>query len=201
MQIPSSKKLRSVRCCVRLRLSDDRTAEPGTARRLQEQVVMPRPDRFFATRAPSKESFGLDPRFHGQTWTSFALSAVSMFRYLFLDQRGGATTRGLIPKTRRPLERSFATSMAVLIPSMAPKQTKCSIANCDDGKSCVPMARWLFEQGFLSASRTFDGTIIFCRLAPIDLINKFNIACFSRTTVVRYQIFGRIKRPQHSASS
>jgi hypothetical protein len=61
------------------------------------------------------------------------------------------------------------------------------------------MARWLFEQGFLSASRTFDGTIIFCRLAPIDLINKFNIACFSRTTVVRYQIFGSIKRPQHSA--
>ena len=117
------------------------------------------------------------------------------------DQRGGATTRGLIPKTRRPLERSFATSMAVLIPSIAPKQTKCSIANCDDGKSCVRMARWLFEQGFLSASRTFDGTIIFCRLAPIDLINKFNIACFSRTTVVRYQIFGRIKRPQHSASS
>ena len=52
------------------------------------------------------------------------------------------------------------------------------------------MARWLFEQGFLSASRTFDGAIIFCRLAPIDLINKFNILCFSRTTVVRYQILG-----------
>jgi hypothetical protein len=79
---------------------------------------------------------------------------------------------------------------AALIPSIAPKQTKCSIANCDDGKSCVRMARWLFEQGFLSASRTFDGAIIFCRLAPIDLINKFNILCFSRTTVVRYQILG-----------
>ena len=71
-----------------------------------------------------------------------------MFRYLFLDQRGGATTRGLIPKTRRPLERSLATSMAVLIPSIAPKKKKGSIADSDDGKFCARVARRLLELDF-----------------------------------------------------
>ena len=64
---------------------------------------MPRHDRFFATNAPIKESFGLDPRFHDQTWASLALSAVSMFGYLFLDHAVPAMCRspsGNAPTTR-----------------------------------------------------------------------------------------------------
>jgi len=34
---------------------------------------MPRPDIFFAIKAPSKESFGLDARFRGQTWAYLAV--------------------------------------------------------------------------------------------------------------------------------